>query len=174
MSKIQLLLANRDAILNTISSYCQQNNRPCPRTHIYSVHGDIAETLKLLATNEDIVGSRGRNGGFMIASEVEKVKENIKTAAKERIKANLASKKDQPKVETAAPAQTDSVEVTFDTDEQTSEVTVEEPSIDDTVERMRAAVEQEEAQQDTSEDDEFAAMMRDIASNISPNAHFNP
>jgi hypothetical protein len=171
MSKIQILLANRDAILNTISSYCQQNNRPCPRTHIYSVHGDIAETLKLLATNEDIVGSRGRNGGFMIASEVEKVKENIKTAAKERIKANLASKKDQPKVETssAAPAQTDSVEVTFDSDDNSNDA---EPSIDDTVERMRLAAEQEDTQQDSDEDEEFAAMMRNIAGNISPNAHF--
>ena len=170
MSKIQTLLANRDAILNTIASYCQQNNRPCPRTHIYSVHGDITETLKLLATNEDIIGSRGRNGGFMLASEAEKVKESIKTAAKERIKTKLASKKEQTKVEAspAAPA-SDSVEVTFDSDDNSNDA---EQSIDDTVERMRLAAEQEDTQQDSDEDEEFAAMMRNIAGNISPNAHF--
>jgi hypothetical protein len=171
-NKIQQLLSNRDSILNTITAYCNANKRPCPRSHIYSVHGEIDETLKLLATNEDIIGSRGRNGGFMVTAEAERIKSSIKDAAKDRIKAKLASKKAAaktneadpfPAVETA-PAATN--EVVFGDDNTNT--------VDETVERIRAAVADEDAkQEDSSEDDEFAAMMREIASGISPNAHFN-
>ena len=53
----------------------------------------------------------------------------------------MASKKEQTKVEAspAAPA-SDSVEVTFDSDDNSNDA---EPSIDDTVERMRLAAEQD-------------------------------
>lgn len=62
---------NPTDVMNSITGYIENNQRPCPAHFLTSKFGDdVAETITNLKKDGKIIGRRGRNGGIVLPDTV--------------------------------------------------------------------------------------------------------
>ena len=107
MSKIQAMMANRDAVVAFIGEFNAQNDKPCPSKVIVEkfVELDIKKLLPLLKEDGAIASEKGRYGGYMtldFANVRAANKAESKAAKKTTTKTTKTSKKSSKVVEVNA------------------------------------------------------------------------
>ena len=102
MSKIQAMMANRDAVVAFIGEFNAENDKPCPSKVIVEKFAelDIKKLLPLLKEDGVLASEKGRYGGYMTLDFA-----NVRAANKAETKATkTTTKKAKADGETVIPA----------------------------------------------------------------------